>query len=381
MKVYEAKVDFYDEQMGIDTPCPTFSWKTDKKQYGYQLIVETKGERIYDSGHVSGSNHIGISYKGETLHSLTEYDWYVQVWDKARKVIRSSINRFVTGILEHPVALGQWIGNGSSSPFYVKKSIQLTSKRVKSAYALISGVGQFEFSINGKKVGNNVFDQGWTNYDRKILYVMFDIKPYLKENSTMAIEVGNGWYIRANERYSFHMPEFIPSNPNRYQPFGNHLACNGRIEIAYEDGTKDTIMTDGSWQTHASPVKMSNVYGSEIYDARCEIDLCKKGEVWQPVKVLRYDEMPKGKLRASQQQPTIIKKTYEAVSLVEIEKGQVVADFGQNLSALFSFTFSGAKRGQIIDMYPAEKLDEKGYPDQMANGWLLIDTYSTYIAK
>jgi hypothetical protein len=39
----------------------------------------------------------------------------------------------------------------------------------------ISGLGHFELSLNGKKVGDNFLDAGWTKYDKQVLYVGFDL--------------------------------------------------------------------------------------------------------------------------------------------------------------------------------------------------------------
>lgn len=392
MRIYEVKVDFFYEQLGIDRQNPSFSWKSDSKQTAYEIIVaksvislENETGLLFDSGCILSSKHIGIVYEGTNLESLSEYYWRVKVWDIEGNLHISEISKFVTGILEKPVILGSWIGSRSDKAFIARKEIILQKKKIKSAYALVCGLGQFEMQVNGNKVSNHVFDPGWTNYDRKIQYVMFDILTYLTRKNAICIEVGNGWYIGEQERYFFHMPEFMPPNPNKYKPFSKYLVCNAKFIVTYEDGSIEEIISDNSWKTHKSPILLANVFGSEIYDAREELegygDFGYDDSHWSSAIKLDEKNEPKGILIAQHQPPTIIKQTYKEVEFNEIEEGQVIVDFKQNMSGLFEFAFKNTKPGNVIDMYPAEKLDKNGKVDQMAKGWLMIDTYSTYIAK
>jgi hypothetical protein len=51
----------------------------------------------------------------------------------------------------------------------------LVEKDVRRALAFISGLGQHELRLNGRKVGDNVLDPGWTNYRRTCPYVTHDV--------------------------------------------------------------------------------------------------------------------------------------------------------------------------------------------------------------
>jgi alpha-L-rhamnosidase len=39
-----------------------------------------------------------------------------------------------------------------------------------NATMYISGLGQYELSINGEKIGNSFLAPGWTNYEKRVLY-------------------------------------------------------------------------------------------------------------------------------------------------------------------------------------------------------------------
>jgi len=392
MVIYDAKIEGYYEQLGIDTQKPTFSWKSRCKQREYRIIVAQTIEEliketdlVFDSGRIISTSHIGIAYEGNSLVDIQPYYWKIIVWDNEGIKHVSEILSFTTGILKNPVTLGKWISNSCKKPFIARKEYKTGDKEIKDAYAFITGLGHFEIKINGKKVGDHQFDPGWTNYDRKIQYLMFDIKTYLRSENIISIEVGNGWYIAEKERYHFKLPGFMPPNPNDYKPFGEYLACNSLIFIRFTDGRTEVISTDESWKVDSSPILLANVYGSEIYDARKEQNEYSVSGFndykWKNATILKDDESPKGRLVVQKEPPTVITKTYDEPIYREIEEGAVLVDFGQNMSGLFEFTFTGAKSGDIIDMFPAEKLDENGNVDQMAKGWMMIDTYSTYIAK
>jgi hypothetical protein len=139
-----------------------------------------------------------------------------------------------------------WISNQTDKPFYARKEFECSGP-IREAKACVSGLGQFIFSLNGEKVGDHVLDPGWTNYDKIVQYVEFDITKLLRDGTNAAgIEVGNGWYIRDNRGYIMKYPSFKPPIPNPYKPFAKFLAATVRIEIHYDNGQIEYINTDES---------------------------------------------------------------------------------------------------------------------------------------
>ncbi len=283
--------------------------------------------------------------------------------------------------------LGTWITNKTAKPFYGRKEFWV-KKGVRSAMAYVCGLGQFHFYLNGKKVGDHELDPGWTNYHKLIQYVTFDVKEYLQEgNNAAGIEVGNGWFHMDRERYYMSMPpqtpefSFMPPNPNPYRPFSAYLVCNLRIELSYEDGSREAICSDGSWNTCPHYVKLANVYGSEILDGRCRKQgFSKPGyedSDWEAAVELEPKDWPRGRLTEQYQPPVCVKRTYEAKYLWEAN-GRKIYDLGQNMSGILEFEAKG-KRGDAIQIYPAEKLGKDGDVDQVAKNWTPIDVCITYL--
>src|SRR5690606_35691388 len=135
------------------------------------------------------------------------------------------------------------------------------NKPVKKASMFISGLGHFEMSLNGKKIGDHFLDAGWTKYDKEALYVTFDLTEELQQGkNAIGVMLGNGFY-------------YIPTVKGRYRKqkvtFGYpKMIC--RLLIDYEDGTSDNIISDASWKTAAGAITFSSIYGGEDYDAGLE---------------------------------------------------------------------------------------------------------------
>ena len=154
----------------------------------------------------------------------------------------------------------------------LRKSFTI-EKEIASARAFVTGLGFFEFYVNGKKAGDDVLVPNTTLYSRRddvgaiaamtgnnfreyrVMYLSYDITTLLArgENVTGAI-VGNGFY-----------------NPQSYwcQGYGTPRFL-GQIHIRYTDGTEDVISTDETWKAEKSPIVMDLVYDGEHYDARLE---------------------------------------------------------------------------------------------------------------
>ncbi|WP_313073547.1 family 78 glycoside hydrolase catalytic domain [Lacrimispora sp.] len=277
--------------------------------------------------------------------------------------------------------LENWITNETSSPFYARKNFTIV-KTVEKAKAKVCGLGQFNFYINGKKVDDHELDPGWTDYKKLIQYVAFDITPYLKQGeNVLGAEVGNGWFIKTDEHYTFTFPEFMPPNPNPYQPFGKYLVLAMEIIITFTDGTSMSITADDTFTVMKHKTVMSNVYGSETIDGRLiQQGWCEAGfddSNWKRAVIVDNKDAPKGKL-IEQFQPAIkVLRTYEGKLLKHIN-GRDIYDFGQNMSGILEFGVKG-KAGDVVKIYPAEKLQDNGDVDQMAKNWVNVNSCITYI--
>ena len=275
----------------------------------------------------------------------------------------------------------KWITKKGKTPFTARREF-IIAKEIQKARAKVCGLGQFIFYINGKKVGDHELDPGWTDYRKQIQYVTFDVTTYLKNGeNALGVEVGNGWYIKDDEHYTFKFPPFMPPNPNPYRPFGKNLVLALTIDIDYADGTREILGTDEAFRVTDNPVIMSNVYGSETEDGRLRHDgFSMPGfddSGWERATVVSDEDSPRGVL-VEQFQPAVkVIHTYEGVYLGKANNREIY-DFGQNMSGILELKIRG-KAGDRIMVYPAEKLGEDGDVDQVAKGWVTVDSCITYI--
>ncbi len=274
-----------------------------------------------------------------------------------------------------------WISNHTKTPFMARTEFSV-NKAVKSAKAKVCGLGQFVFYMNGEKVSDHELDPAWTDYDKQIQYVEFDVAEMILQGiNCAAAEVGNGWYHKTDEHYTFVFPEFMPPNPNPYKPFGPELVLAAVLELDYEDGTSETVIADESWKTAPAETVMSNVYGSETIDMR----LRQKGwntpgfddSSWKYAGIVSEENKPKGKAELQVMPPVKVIHTYEAEKL-HFVNGRDIYDLGQNCSGMLDFEIYG-HRGDEIRLYPAEKLAENGDVDQVAKNWVTVDSCITVI--
>ncbi|MDO4336894.1 MAG: family 78 glycoside hydrolase catalytic domain [Eubacteriales bacterium] len=276
----------------------------------------------------------------------------------------------------------KWISNGTDKPFYARKNFRLDTVPRKTVIT-ICGLGQFQLFVNGKKVSDHVLDPAWTDYHKIINYLTFDITELLsKGENVIAAEVGNGWFVMDNdENYVFHFPAFMPPNPNGYKPFGKTLMLAAHISMEFENGRTEVFDADETWKTAEHMILHSNVFGSETIDGRKRIlhwnDSLLDDSSWTKAQAVGKSDEPKGILTEQIIPAVKVIHTYDGKYLHTVNNRDIY-DFSQNTAGMLEFDITG-KKGDIIRIYPAEKLSENGDADQIAKNWLPINVCETYI--
>ncbi len=274
-----------------------------------------------------------------------------------------------------------WITNQTAAPFYARKTFYVEGE-VTSAVAKVCGLGQFILSLNGKKMGDHELDPGWTEYKKLVEYVTFDVTDDLVPGeNVLGVEVGNGWYHKMDDHYTFAFPTFMPPNPNGYKPYSDVLVLGVELTINYADGTQDVITADDSFKVREHETVMSNVYGSETIDKRLAVPGWNTADFddadWAAASYATEEEIPAGELIDQFQPAMKVIKTYDG-KLIHQANGRDIYDFGQNMAGLLDYEIKGQK-GATVKLYPAEKLGEDGDVDQMAKNWILVDSCVTAI--
>ncbi len=194
------RVEYLADPMGVDTPSPRFFWVPEHSDRGqaqaaYEIIVST-GESaaegdMWSTGKVAAASPGQVAYAGKPLESGATYFWKVRYWDAAGRMSPfSRPERFGCGLFTPADWKGQWIGGKNQ----LRKEFDLPKKVVR-AKVFMCGLGYSELRLNGRKVGHHALDPAWTTYDKRALYVTYDVTGYLRPGpNAAAVSLGQGWF-------------------------------------------------------------------------------------------------------------------------------------------------------------------------------------------
>ncbi len=218
-------------------------------------------------------------------------------------------------------------------------------------------MGQYECSINGQKVGNSFLAPGWTDYNKRVLYNVYDITASIKKGeNAIGVIVGNGFYNINRERYiklaiAYGYPKMI---------------C--KILVTYADGSSAALVSDNSWKVSPSPITFSSIYGGEDYDATLEKtgwdNIGYNDSDWKNAIIVT---VPKGRMEAEMDNPVKVTEVLKVQTILKPKDSVYVYDFAQNLSGIIELKVQG-KKGQVVKLWPAELLNNKNLANQNATG-------------
>ncbi|MBI4325730.1 MAG: family 78 glycoside hydrolase catalytic domain, partial [Chloroflexi bacterium] len=227
-------------------------------------------------------------------------------------------------------------------------------KPLKRATAFICGLGYCELYVNGRKVGDQVLDPGFTDFTKRALYLTYDVTHLLKTGANaLGVILGGGWYHLATpDLFGFERAPWTAPPKLLF-----HLA------LEFNDGTTQTLVSDGSWKWSTGPVTFNCIRGGETIDAREE----KPGwnlagcddSAWKTVAIVKP---PAGKLVAQQHPPIRVRQIIMPVKLTEPQPGVYVFDLGVNIAGWARLQTSGP-RGQKITLHYNERLNPDGTVD------------------
>lgn len=249
----------------------------------------------------------------------------------------------------------------SAIPNYSSMAIRKdfdVEKGLKRAVIFISGMSEFELSLNGKKVGKDLLVPGWTDYKQTVLYATYDITTQLqKGRNALGIILGNGMYNIQPDTLRY--VKFL----NAYGP----LKAIAQVRLEFVDGSVKTIGTDRTWQVSPGPITYSNMFGGEDYNANLEIPGWNRAgfrtdKSWADALEISG---PGGRLKGlSCSAPAVrVIETRQAVAIHKIKENVWVYDFGQNASMMPKIVVRGEK-GAYVRMIPSELLGTDGLVDR-----------------
>jgi alpha-L-rhamnosidase len=371
MTPVRLRCEYQERPLGIDVAKPRLSWQFDTHRHGaaqsaYEILVasstlllDQEQADLWTSGPVESDQSVHVVYEGRPLGSREQAYWKVRVWDDAGQESRwSSPGSWETGLLERGDWKAKWIGSsiaggprtGAPVPF-LRNSVSLRRNLVE-ARLYATALGVYEFRLNGRKVGEDYFAPGWTDYNKRIQYQVYDVSNLLNEGeNVLAAVLGDGWYCGNVEWRG-------------RQLYGDRPWLLAQLVVQYDDGSTETYATNEQWKTSLGPVLESDLLMGESYDARREFtgwDAAGFDDSgWQAV-VLR--EAPDAEL-VGMRGPTV-RATQEIVPVgdpVKVDRWpspDYIYDLGQNMVGFVRLKVKGPA-GKTVRLRFGEVLTDKG---------------------
>ena len=231
---------------------------------------------------------------------------------------------------------------------YLRKNF-LLKQDIKKAFLMVSALGTYEARINGQRVGNDVLAPGFTDFNKRVNYVTYDVTKMLqKGDNAIGAILGRGWYAG-----------FVGMNDNP-SPYGGNPRLIAQLEIELNNGEKLTIVTDESWEASFGPICSAENQMGCTYDARLELTGWDKPEYkdksWKPIV---SDDHSKLKIHATIAEPSRRIQEIPANAITEPKPKLYTFDLGQNMVGWVRLKVKGAA-GQKITIRHGEMLNPNG---------------------
>lgn len=399
-------------------------------QQAFQIIVtaaDADGAVVWDSGRVESmeSRHVVFGSVGRSpqaaLSSATAYDWTVSVWvatdvprqnvaleGRARNVagkkklkvqdtgLRTgsaqsqamSAARFVTGMLNvtHDLSGAHWLVAKSFGQNLCRAPVQVGDVAVERAVLLVAGLGYHIASLNGRRVSDAELESGWTDYERRVPYSVYDVTGLVRGQgawNVLGVALGNGWYATwgggepSRVRKTFIAKLFV----NGKEVLASTAATRAEKKSLGEgDGTavsSERGADDALWVCGEGPVVYDSLYNGEVFDARrasrvqgWDTPEFKIDSHWDFAMIAPAP--PPGKLVSPKMPPVRRVAELPALSLSEPAPGVFVVDFGQNIAGRVAISLPRTGTGNVT-LRHAEVLQHTGITAHPVPGMISTD--------
>lgn len=225
---------------------------------------------------------------------------------------------------------------------------------IRRATARVIGLGHYDLSINGKRQGDSILNQPWSQYDKTIYWQEFEVTDALRQgNNLVEIQLGNSFYRVAQPpsgRYAKGdaMPDFSGENP---------YLLRAVIDITLVNGERVRAITDENWRWWVGPYSLSHIFAGEDYASR---PTPNDGGGTKPIVVAP----PRADLR-KMDWPVVRKMdNWYAKEIKNPKPGVWTYVFPQNTSAILKFWVKG-KAGDRVKFRPSEAMNERGESVQL----------------
>jgi alpha-L-rhamnosidase len=366
--------EYFTNPLGLDVRQPRLSWKADAAERGarqaaYHIRVaespaalestpanEAAGDVLWDTGKVLSGASVHVPYAGSLLQSRQRCYWRVRLWDEHDAVSDWSETAFwEMGLLDPEDWQADWITPDWDEDVSQPQPAPLLRRPfglegdVVAARIYATALGLYELRLNGQRVGDALLTPGWTSYHHQLQYQTYDVTGLVRKgDNVLGATLGDGWY------------RGFMGFGGRRNNYGDRLGLLLQLHITYADGREEIVGSDPGWRATRGPIRMSDIYMGETYDARQEqpgwAEAGYDDGDWRGVRQLEHTK----ETLVAQTGPLVRRhEELRPVRVLHSPKGETIIDFGQNMVGWVQLRARGPA-GTTITLRHAEVLDQEG---------------------
>ncbi|GAA2459133.1 glycoside hydrolase family 78 protein [Actinomadura vinacea] len=331
---------------------PMFGWRPrdadpGEVQSAYQIVVRTdpvKGREktVWDSGKVTSARQEYVPYAGPALEPGAAYTWAVRTWDRTNRRSGWSRPAAFEAALRDQDWQASWIRRTTAEAddyTLARKDITVGDSRVVRARVHIAASHQYALHLNGE-----VVDRGPAfSYPDDGFYRTVDVTGRLRAGQKAVLGALYHWYGSGQGR-----PKGEPG-------------LLMRLVIDHADGSRQVVVTDGTWRVARGPWKEAPRRNGDGGDYVEEIDGPAEhalrgwdrpgfdASAWQPAQVAGAHPTPVFK-RLQGQEAGLTYSTVRPKKVTRLPSGALVADFGKVIPAVPIVRFRDGEAGRRVEM-------------------------------
>jgi alpha-L-rhamnosidase len=290
------------------------------------------------------------------------------------------------------VADGRYVLAGGSKGLFIvrdpsrnsmpmlRTTFRPAGKVVEGARLYVTARGIYDVYLNGKRVGDDYYNPGLTQYNVTHFYQTYDVTRLIRPgDNALGAMLGEGWWSG------------LLSYGDIWNHFGDRQSLLAKLTISYADGTSETVVTnDRTWKYYGhGPLVYSSLDLGEVHDAGREAAVAGwttalySDRAWKPAVVVplagtAFSGAEAG-ARGGQGTPFTfdnlslvgqvgdtagVFRTLTAKSVKEVRPKVFVYDMGQNIVGVPAIAIPVGRPGRRLTV----RFSEMIYPDLAESG-------------
>ncbi len=244
-----------------------------------------------------------------------------------------------------------------------RKEFNLPS-RPASAILRLVGLGDYDATVNGRRIAETGINQPWSQYEKTIYYRDFEVAELLAPGGNcLGISLANSFWHNPNPppgRYNKDGPQRTAAEP---------FLLRAELILKDDSGAVRRMGTDATWRTTEGAITFSHIFAGEDFDARRQPAGWDRAgfddHAWVPA---RLADAPGGVLDRQFWPGFKVLERFAPVAVKEPAPGVFLYCFPQNCSAQLRLELTGGQPGDRVSFRCGE---HKNGQDRLFGGYVV----------